>query len=73
MAHDEFNIDEAEDFDDGTRAVLHEDTVVCSDAEVQDAVRLRSSRKQRLDQHQSKKQRVVLKVNVIHHKQACVK
>ncbi|KAH7479819.1 hypothetical protein PRIC1_008628 [Phytophthora ramorum] len=48
MARDEFNIDEADDFDDGTRAVVHADAASDSDAEVQDATRLRSSRKQRL-------------------------
>ncbi|POM58883.1 Traub family protein [Phytophthora palmivora] len=47
MARDEFNIDEAEDFDDGTRAVLHDDAASDSD-DAQDSTRLRSSRKQRL-------------------------
>ncbi|KAL3660064.1 hypothetical protein V7S43_014985 [Phytophthora oleae] len=47
MARDEFNIDEAEDFDDGTRAVLHDDASDSAE-EAQDSTRLRSSRKQRL-------------------------
>ncbi|KAG3120726.1 hypothetical protein PI124_g1425 [Phytophthora idaei] len=43
-----FNIDEAEDFDDGTRAVVHLDAASDSDGETQSSTRLRSSRKQRL-------------------------
>lgn len=43
-----FNIDEAEDFDDGTRAIIHSDAAFESDNETQDSTRLRSSRKQRL-------------------------
>ncbi|KAF1793244.1 Apoptosis-antagonizing transcription factor, C-terminal [Phytophthora cactorum] len=43
-----FNIDEAEDFDDGTRAVVHSDAASDSEGETQSSTRLRSSRKQRL-------------------------
>lgn len=59
MARDEFNIDEAEDFDDGTRAVLHtEGSDSDGGNEAQDATRLRSSRKQRLQaERQGGKQR----------------
>ncbi|KAE8883354.1 hypothetical protein PF005_g79 [Phytophthora fragariae] len=58
MARDEFNIDEAEDFDDGTRAVLHAESESDGGAEAQDATRLRSSRKQRLQaERQGGKQR----------------
>ncbi|ETL32258.1 hypothetical protein L916_15133 [Phytophthora nicotianae] len=45
-----FNIDEAEDFDDGTRAVVHTDAASDSDGQTQSSTRLRSSRKQRLQQ-----------------------
>ncbi|GMF34152.1 unnamed protein product [Phytophthora fragariaefolia] len=47
MARDEFNIDEAEDFDDGTRAVLHAGSD-SDDGDASEGTQLRSSRKQRL-------------------------
>jgi protein AATF/BFR2 len=48
MPRDEFNIDEAEDFDDGTRAVVHSAAASDSDGDDQEGNQLRSSRKQRL-------------------------
>ncbi|CAI5743811.1 unnamed protein product [Peronospora destructor] len=48
MTHDEFNIDTAEDFDDGTRALTHDNAVSDSNAVVSDSTRLCLSRKQRL-------------------------
>ncbi|KAI9907514.1 hypothetical protein PsorP6_003507 [Peronosclerospora sorghi] len=53
MARVEFNIDEAEDFDDGTRAILHTDAAADSDVETMVSTRLISSRKQRLQAEQS--------------------
>uniref|UniRef100_M4C2H0 Apoptosis-antagonizing transcription factor C-terminal domain-containing protein n=1 Tax=Hyaloperonospora arabidopsidis (strain Emoy2) TaxID=559515 RepID=M4C2H0_HYAAE len=54
MTRNEFNIDEAEDFDDGTRSVLHDDGKPGNDAENQDSKLLCSSRKQRLQTKQQK-------------------
>ncbi|RLN91115.1 hypothetical protein BBJ28_00011664 [Nothophytophthora sp. Chile5] len=49
MAKDQFNIDEAEDFDDGTRAITHADASSADEsASDNENARLQTSRKQRL-------------------------
>ncbi|TDH73166.1 uncharacterized protein CCR75_007902 [Bremia lactucae] len=48
MAREAFNFDKAEDFDDGTRAFVHENSASGLDAEPHTSMRLRSSRKHRL-------------------------
>ncbi|CAH0490549.1 unnamed protein product [Peronospora farinosa] len=65
MTPDEFNIDEAEDFDDGTRAVLDDNAVSDSDADGFDATRLRLSRKQRLQATQVKSMKQQEKASVL--------